>query len=358
MFLSPVSCNSPSEERTTSVKPFIQAKTIPWTENEKQLLKYKWEEFKGDWNFPKDRSTNALQKCFNKFTNKAVSNTGATSTSSSKTIKSKPHRKLSRWSKWTSQEEELLKKAIQKYIGNPNEYVRSAWSSFQGVIPGRSWRQCQYHYENYLDPSIYKGDWTPEEDEIIRTMMKEPQMTSNQIAEVIKEKTGLKRPSKKIYTRLMAFKGKNSRKRGRAAKVLDSKEQNNGSSKKIKTEKECLSSPIPDPSLSTPNSSTPASPVFSFTPQTGDSPVSLDLYVHEPTEEGDNFSALEEIQLINQLFQETLSSLQSENTAPLSGSPLEDHDWLGESNFGIPFHLPFDLQLAEVSEDFLHLQED
>jgi hypothetical protein len=44
----------------------------------------------------------------------------------------------------------------------------SKWSSIASSVPGRSGKQCRERWNDHLNPSIFKGEWLPEEDASIR----------------------------------------------------------------------------------------------------------------------------------------------------------------------------------------------
>lgn len=41
------------------------------------------------------------------------------------------------------------------------------WSVVASRLPGRIGKQCRERWFNHLDPSIKKGEWSPEEDRIV-----------------------------------------------------------------------------------------------------------------------------------------------------------------------------------------------
>lgn len=47
------------------------------------------------------------------------------------------------------------------------------WTEIASCIPGRNSRQCRDRYQHYLDPNVTHGNWTPEEDALIRKLYKE-----------------------------------------------------------------------------------------------------------------------------------------------------------------------------------------
>lgn len=79
---------------------------------------------------------------------------------------------LHRWNKvlkpglikgpWTPEEDEMVISMVaEQGIG------RVKWSELAGMLPGRIGKQCRERWFNHLDPSIKKGNWTPEEDSIV-----------------------------------------------------------------------------------------------------------------------------------------------------------------------------------------------
>ena len=63
--------------------------------------------------------------------------------------------------KFTQEEDELLKELVEK-LG-----VRK-WDQIAQHVPGRTGRQCRDRYRNYLVPGYFNGQWTEEEDNLIR----------------------------------------------------------------------------------------------------------------------------------------------------------------------------------------------
>ena len=56
---------------------------------------------------------------------------------------------------WTPDEDELLRGLIKKN-GTGN------WSVIAKQLPHRKGKQCRERWFNHLDPNIKKGEWTPE----------------------------------------------------------------------------------------------------------------------------------------------------------------------------------------------------
>lgn len=66
---------------------------------------------------------------------------------------------------WSLEEDEKLKQLIQTN-GEGN------WSHIATCMGGRSGKQCRERWHNHLSPAVNKGEWTEEEDRIIRDMRK------------------------------------------------------------------------------------------------------------------------------------------------------------------------------------------
>ncbi|CAM9945763.1 unnamed protein product, partial [Choristocarpus tenellus] len=79
---------------------------------------------------------------------------------------------LQRWKKvlrpglvkgqWSPQEDELLVKLVGDGFKN--------WGALSANLPGRTSKQCRERWCHHLDPSIVRGEWTVEEDRIIADM--------------------------------------------------------------------------------------------------------------------------------------------------------------------------------------------
>lgn len=61
---------------------------------------------------------------------------------------------------WTDREDRVLAEAIEK-LG------AQSWSRIAKCLPGRIGKQCRERWHNHLSPTVKKGNWTQEEDEII-----------------------------------------------------------------------------------------------------------------------------------------------------------------------------------------------
>lgn len=63
--------------------------------------------------------------------------------------------------KWTPEEDELLKAAV-------NEFGEKQWKDIASRIPGRNHVQCLQRWKKVLKPGLKKGHWTEEEDNLLR----------------------------------------------------------------------------------------------------------------------------------------------------------------------------------------------
>jgi len=67
---------------------------------------------------------------------------------------------------WLAKEDEALRKAVEKY--GPDD-----WDRIAAEVPRRTKQQCKMHWRYTLDPSLVKGAWSKEEDELlIKTIRK------------------------------------------------------------------------------------------------------------------------------------------------------------------------------------------
>ncbi|BGP10163.1 hypothetical protein JCM10049v2_006046 [Rhodotorula toruloides] len=64
---------------------------------------------------------------------------------------------------WTPEEDAQLEALVAKYGSEK-------WVSISEEMPTRSGKQCRERWHNHLDPSIKKGNWTVEEDALIKEM--------------------------------------------------------------------------------------------------------------------------------------------------------------------------------------------
>ena len=59
---------------------------------------------------------------------------------------------------WKNTEDEILKAAIMKY-------GKTEWARVASLLPKKSAKQCKARWQEWLDPSIKKTEWTRQEDE-------------------------------------------------------------------------------------------------------------------------------------------------------------------------------------------------
>jgi hypothetical protein len=70
------------------------------------------------------------------------------------------------YTKWTEEEDELLRTAISIY--GPHK-----WSLIAAHVPNRTPMQCSTRWLGALNPTIHKGRWTPEEDVALKEAVAE-----------------------------------------------------------------------------------------------------------------------------------------------------------------------------------------
>ncbi|KAK8523380.1 hypothetical protein V6N12_047900 [Hibiscus sabdariffa] len=61
---------------------------------------------------------------------------------------------------WTSEEDEILRKAVQRFNGKN-------WKKIAECFKGRTDVQCLHRWQKVLNPELVKGPWSKEEDELI-----------------------------------------------------------------------------------------------------------------------------------------------------------------------------------------------
>lgn len=64
--------------------------------------------------------------------------------------------------RWSEEEDDLLRQAVEKFGGR--NWKKIAWMAFGAE---RSDVQCLHRWKKVLQPGLVKGNWTPEEDEIM-----------------------------------------------------------------------------------------------------------------------------------------------------------------------------------------------
>lgn len=81
---------------------------------------------------------------------------------------------------WTSEEDEALRTLVK-------EHGSSNWTLIATKLDNRTGKQCRERYSNHLVPNVKKGPWTEEEDRIIFTMQAK---VGNQWAQITKHLPG------------------------------------------------------------------------------------------------------------------------------------------------------------------------
>eukprot|EP00903_Cladosiphon_okamuranus_P008416 g8092.t1 len=120
-----------------------------------------------------------------------------------KEVKTRNHVQcLQRWKKvltpglvkgqWTPEEDQLLVSVVNE--GHKN------WGSLSARIPGRTSKQCRERWCHHLDPRIVKGQWTAAEDEIIVSMQKQ---IGNKWAQIAQQLDGRTENATKIRWKIL-----------------------------------------------------------------------------------------------------------------------------------------------------------
>ncbi|RIB01376.1 Homeodomain-like protein, partial [Gigaspora rosea] len=94
--------------------------------------------------------------------------------------------------RWTSAEDAALTETVSRYLnavdsqGNPQPIP---WNKVSKQIPQRTGAQCQARWTEALDPRIKKGKWSPSEDTILKEGVKIYGRCWIRIAEMIQGRT-------------------------------------------------------------------------------------------------------------------------------------------------------------------------
>lgn len=94
----------------------------------------------------------------------------------------KEKNEIKRGKKFTPEEDEKLKKLV-------DEMGSQKWDLIAAEMPGRNGRQCRDRYKNYLIPGYFNGQWSKEEDLILRTKFKELGPQWSKIADFLKNRS-------------------------------------------------------------------------------------------------------------------------------------------------------------------------
>ncbi|KAJ3323007.1 Myblike DNAbinding domain-containing protein [Boothiomyces sp. JEL0866] len=146
----------PFEEKEITPPPFKKQKTEEqeWTAQDNQLLIETVEQVGQKWTEVAQKLNRTPQQCQQHYVNICP-----------------------RKGKWSKQEDQQLLAAYktlyeQEMAANngtaPNTQVTTFWYKVAESIVGRSGQQCMARYNETLDPSVKKGKWSAEEDELLQ----------------------------------------------------------------------------------------------------------------------------------------------------------------------------------------------
>lgn len=94
--------------------------------------------------------------------------------------------------RWTPEEDAALKEAVSEYVdlldsdGHPQPIP---WNKIASHIPHRTGIQCQARWSEALDPNVRKGKWSPDEDEVLKGGVSRYGRCWIRIAELIEGRT-------------------------------------------------------------------------------------------------------------------------------------------------------------------------
>eukprot|EP00041_Stephanoeca_diplocostata_P020197 m.447729 g.447729 ORF g.447729 m.447729 type:complete len:618 (-) comp21503_c0_seq1:1693-3546(-) len=88
------------------------------------------------------------------------------SASSAHTVARKDKRKETSKGKWGKEEDSYLTAIVELYKRQHSD-LEPHWPTIASQIPGRDELQCANRWKNMLDPTLVKGPWTKEEDELV-----------------------------------------------------------------------------------------------------------------------------------------------------------------------------------------------
>jgi hypothetical protein len=88
--------------------------------------------------------------------------------------------------KWQKEEDELLEKAVKRH-------GQGDWMRIAALVPGRSAQQCIHRWRNTLAPTIRRGRWSPQEDQLLLEAVKDnPGASWQVIAQHVPGRTDVK----------------------------------------------------------------------------------------------------------------------------------------------------------------------
>lgn len=71
--------------------------------------------------------------------------------------------------RWTKEEDEILTASVKPHLTDGMNEDSLPWSRIAQNIPNRTGIQCQARWTEALDPSVRKGRWRKEEDDMLKT---------------------------------------------------------------------------------------------------------------------------------------------------------------------------------------------
>lgn len=84
--------------------------------------------------------------------------------------------------RWTQEEDDKLREAVGRH-GERN------WKSIAEEVPGRNHTQCLQRWTKVLAPGLVKGHWRPDEDELLKELVAEGRKNWGQVATRIPGRT-------------------------------------------------------------------------------------------------------------------------------------------------------------------------
>ncbi|EEY59971.1 myb-like DNA-binding protein, putative [Phytophthora infestans T30-4] len=84
--------------------------------------------------------------------------------------------------RWTPEEDDKLREAVGRH-GERN------WKSIAEEVPGRNHTQCLQRWTKVLAPGLVKGHWRPEEDDLLKELVAEGRKNWGQVATRIPGRT-------------------------------------------------------------------------------------------------------------------------------------------------------------------------
>lgn len=77
---------------------------------------------------------------------------------------------------WTAEEDRQLTEAVLKH--KPGKQQTKVWKIVATEVPGRTYAACQGRWNAHLDPQVDRSPWTPEKDQQLLELFKNPETNS------------------------------------------------------------------------------------------------------------------------------------------------------------------------------------